>query len=74
MYALPTLTLAWQRVKDNKGVAGIDRVSIERFEANANYYLQEIHHTLKNQTYRPNAVKRVYIPKWETTSFGNPNS
>lgn len=63
VYALPTLTLAWQRVMANKGAAGIDRVSIERFEANAGYYLQELHNRLKNQTYRPNAVKRVYIPK-----------
>ncbi len=63
VYALPTLTLAWQRVMANKGAAGIDRVSIKRFEANAGYYLHELHNTLKNQTYRPNAVKRVYIPK-----------
>ena len=63
VYAMSTLSVAWQRVRANKGAAGIDEVSIERFEANADYYLQELHDTLRNQTYRPNAVKRVYIPK-----------
>ena len=63
VYALPTLNAAWQRVKDNKGAAGIDNVSIARFDANADSYLRELHNALKNQTYQPNAVKRVYIPK-----------
>ena len=38
-------------------------MSIERFEANAGDYLQELHNTLKNQAYRPNAVKRVVLSK-----------
>jgi RNA-directed DNA polymerase len=63
VYALSTLNVAWQRVRANKGAAGVDRVSIERFDGNAHGYLQELHNALKNQTYRPNAIKRVYIPK-----------
>ena len=63
VYAMTTLNVAWQRVKANKGAAGVDQISIERFEANVDGYLQELHEGLKNQTYRPNAVKRVYIPK-----------
>jgi len=63
VYSLTTLWLAWEQVQSNKGSAGIDQISIERFEANAEYYLQELHETLKEGTYEPQAVKRVYIPK-----------
>lgn len=57
------LKAAWQRVKRNKGAAGIDRVSIERFDAQAGNYLDELHHTLKMGQYRPQPVKRLEIPK-----------
>lgn len=63
VYAPNTLQIAWQRVKSNQGAAGIDRVSIERFEGQREHYLQELHEQLKNGTYQPQAVKRVNIPK-----------
>lgn len=63
VYALSTLRAAWQKVKSNKGAAGIDRISIERFEEQSEKYLQELQESLKDGTYRPDAVKRVYIPK-----------
>ncbi len=34
-YAERTLRIAWQRVKSNRGAAGIDKISIERFESKA---------------------------------------
>jgi RNA-directed DNA polymerase len=58
-----TLEIAWHKVKLNKGAAGIDKVSIERFQENAAKYLQEIEVTLKEAAYQPQAVRRVYIPK-----------
>lgn len=63
VYRLEVLKAAWQRVKRNKGAAGIDRVSIERFDAQAGNYLDELHHTLKMGQYRPQPVKRLEIPK-----------
>ena len=63
VYSETTLWLAWEQVQSNKGSAGIDQISIERFEANAGNYLQELHEALKEGTYEPQAVKRVYIPK-----------
>jgi len=63
IYAERTLQMAWQRVRSNKGAAGIDRISIERFEGQAEQYLQELHQQLKTGTYQPQAVKRVNIPK-----------
>ena len=35
IYAERTLQIAWQRVRSNRGAAGIDRISIERFEGQA---------------------------------------
>jgi RNA-directed DNA polymerase len=63
VYSETTLWIAWEQVQSNKGGAGIDNVSIERFEANAGSYLRELSEALKEETYRPQAVKRVYIPK-----------
>ena len=63
IYARRTLQIAWQRVKSNKGAAGIDRISIERFEGQAEQYLQELQQQLKTGTFQPQVVKRVNIPK-----------
>lgn len=63
IYAERTLQIAWQRVRSNQGAAGIDRISIERFEGQAEQYLQELLQQLKTGTYQPQAVKRVNIPK-----------
>ena len=63
VYAPKTLELAWQRVLANKGGAGIDKISLTRFEMNAKHYLLELQETLKKGTYQPQPVKRVYIPK-----------
>lgn len=58
-----TLEEAWLRVKRNRGAAGVDKMSIERFERQADKYLQELEEQLKAGDYKPQAVKRVYIPK-----------
>lgn len=63
IYAERTLQIAWQRVKSNRGAAGIDKISIERFESKAAQYLREIQQQLQSGTYQPQAVKRVTIPK-----------
>jgi len=58
-----TLDAAWRKVARNKGAAGVDGQSIERFAMQAERYLQELHDDLKDGTCRPNPVKRVEIPK-----------
>ena len=63
VYASQTLWAAWQRVKVNHGAAGIDRMSVERFEANATYYLKALELALRNGSYKPAPIRRVYIPK-----------
>jgi RNA-directed DNA polymerase len=58
-----TLEIAWRKVERNKGAAGVDGQSVERFAAVADRYLTELHEELKNGSYRPSPVKRVSIPK-----------
>lgn len=58
-----TLEAAWRKVARNKGAAGVDGQSVERFEAHAERYLRELHESLKDGSYRPSPVKRVEIPK-----------
>lgn len=55
---------AWKEVKANKGSAGTDGVTIEDIETyGVAAYLKEIQEDLRNSAYRPQAVKRVFIPK-----------
>lgn len=63
VYRPSTLQAAWQQVKANKGAAGIDRQSIEGFAAHELVYLSELAKDLEQGKYRPQAVRRVDIPK-----------
>jgi len=63
VYNRQTLKAAWKRVASNRGAAGVDKVSIERFRSNAQYYLEELERDLRSEAYRPCPVRRVYIPK-----------
>jgi RNA-directed DNA polymerase len=58
-----TLAAAWQKVASNGGAAGVDGQSIERFAVNSDEYLGELTQALKDRSYRPQAVRRVEIPK-----------
>ena len=63
VYAPKTLELAWQKVKANKGAAGVDGQSVKAFGASAGKYLEELGQVIKEGRYRPQPVKRVEIPK-----------
>lgn len=55
---------AWQEVRENKGSAGVDGVTIEDVERQgATEFLEHIRQDLVGGTYRPQPVLRVYIPK-----------
>jgi RNA-directed DNA polymerase len=55
---------AWERVKSNGGSAGVDGITIEMIEAEGvEKFLNIISEELRQQTYQPWAVKRVWIPK-----------
>lgn len=63
VYALDTLKLAWAKVQANKGAAGVDGQSVDRFAAKAETYLSELAAAVREDDYHPQAVKRVEIPK-----------
>jgi len=54
---------AYQRVKANKGAAGIDDVTIQEFEKDLKNNLYKIWNRMSSGTYFPPAVKAVAIPK-----------
>ena len=64
MCDLRMLRVAWKRVKANRGTSGIDGESIEQVISNGEEeFLKGIQKSLKDGTYCPKPVKRVYIPK-----------
>lgn len=54
---------AWKRVKANKGSAGVDGLTIEQTVDHLKSRWSHIRSELLNGTYRPQAVRRVEIPK-----------
>lgn len=54
---------AFKSVKRNRGAAGIDRVSIQMFEANLEENLLALMHDLKQGTLVPVPLRRVFLPK-----------
>lgn len=54
---------AYQRVKANRGAAGVDAVSIDAFDENRDGNLYRIWNRLSSGSYFPPAVRAVPIPK-----------
>jgi len=54
---------AYQKVKANRGAAGVDHQTIQDFEANLKKNLYKIWNRMSSGTYFPPPVKRVEIPK-----------
>ena len=63
VYRERNLFAAFRKVAANDGAAGVDHVSIERFDERLISNLRELSNQLQNGTYRPQAIRRQYIPK-----------
>ena len=65
VYRVDILSHAYHLVRSNKGSAGIDGVTFEDIETNEGVtaFIAELEEALRNKTYKPDAVKRVMIPK-----------
>ena len=66
IYRPDVLLTAWFLVLKNHGAPGIDGMSFEdiaRLPGGIEGFLQTLHEELRTKTYKPQPVKRVYIPK-----------
>lgn len=63
VYSKKNLYSAFAKVKENKGASGVDNVTIEMFQKRLEENIQKMHGQLKEGTYKPQAIRRKYIPK-----------
>jgi RNA-directed DNA polymerase len=63
VYAPLNLFAASSRVIGKGGAAGVDHQTVEGFLAYRQAELERLHAALRTNTYRPQAVQRVWIPK-----------
>ncbi len=63
VYPAANLWAAFLEVKRNGGAAGVDGVTVKMFEQRLMENLEKLGRSLKDGTYRPQAIPRVYIPK-----------
>jgi RNA-directed DNA polymerase len=67
VYAERTLWAAWEQVRSNGGVGGVDHETIGGFGRTAEKNIGELSCQLREGRYVPRPVKRVMIPKPGTT-------
>lgn len=63
VFSPKNLSQAFDRVKRNRGAAGVDNQSIAMFARHRERLLEDLHKALMKGTYRPLAVRRCWIDK-----------
>jgi RNA-directed DNA polymerase len=63
LHAEATLRAAFAQVEANRGAAGVDHVSVEQYAKDADANLRRLSEELRTGRYRPQQIRRHYIPK-----------
>ena len=64
IYRSDVLWMAWEKVRANRGAAGVDQETLADIEQQGvEHFLSELQARLRSGTYKPSAVRRQYIPK-----------
>lgn len=63
VYREESLKVAWEQVRKNGGSAGVDKESVTMFESRLQKRLSRMNEQLREQTYEPMPVRRVWVPK-----------
>lgn len=63
VYAMDNLRAAAAKVEANRGAAGVDNESVKKFKRHREHRLEQAARWLREDGYRPRAIKRVWIPK-----------
>ncbi|MFB6263179.1 MAG: group II intron reverse transcriptase/maturase [Bradymonadaceae bacterium] len=58
-----TLRRAFERVKANEGAPGVDHQTVEDFERHLDANIERLSEQLREGSWQPNPVRRVWIPK-----------
>lgn len=68
VYRLDVLRKSWEKVRENKGSPGVDGQTYKEVEEQGvEGFINVISEELKRETYKPQPVRRVYIPKADGT-------
>ena len=63
VYKQKNLEIAWERVRANRGSGGVDGQTLEQFAAELGQQLGRLQRELQEETYQPQPVRQVQIPK-----------
>lgn len=63
---------AWEKVAENRGCAGVDGETIDKFASNQTINIYQLRNAVSNSTYQPQPCKQVIIPKkWQSARVKN---
>jgi RNA-directed DNA polymerase len=63
VYKRKNLEMAWEKVKANRGSGGVDGQTLKVFDEQLDSQLDRLQRELTEQTYKPQPVRQVPIPK-----------
>jgi RNA-directed DNA polymerase len=63
VYSERNLRAAYERVRRNRGSAGVDHETLAHYARRLEEHLRRLHEGLRDGSYRPQAIRRTWIPK-----------